>query len=104
MTTTERAGGTRMRAAVQRTYGVRLDVEERPMPEPGPRQVLVKVEAAGVSRGAWHLAIGRPYAVRAAMGLRRPRNPVLGFELTGRVVAVGDEVTRWSIGWSPPHL
>ena len=87
-----------MRAAVQRSYGVRLDVEERPVPEPGPRQVLVRVEAAGVSRGAWHLAVGTPYAVRLALGLRRPRNPVPGMELTGRVVAVGAEVTRWSVG------
>jgi NADPH:quinone reductase-like Zn-dependent oxidoreductase len=87
-----------MRAAVQRSYGVSLDVEERPLPEPGPRQVLVRVEAAGVTRGAWHLAVGRPYAVRLALGLRRPRNPVPGLELTGRVAAVGSEVTRWSVG------
>ena len=98
MITTERAGGTRMRAAVQHAYGVQLDVEERPVPEPGSRQVLVKVEAAGVSRGAWHLSVGRPYAVRLAIGLRRPRNQVPGFEVTGRVVAVGSEVTRWSVG------
>ena len=98
MITTERAGGTRMRAAVQHAYGVQLDVEERPVPEPGSRQVLVKVEAAGVSRGAWHLSVGRPYAVRLARGLRRPRNQVPGFEVTGRVVAVGSEVTRWSVG------
>jgi NADPH:quinone reductase-like Zn-dependent oxidoreductase len=98
MTSTEREGGARMRAAVQHAYGVRLEVEERPVPEPGPGQVLVRVEAAGVSRGAWHLAVGLPYAVRLVMGLRRPRNPVPGIELTGRVVAVGTEVTRWSIG------
>lgn len=86
-----------MRAAVQHEYGVALHVEDRPTPEPGPRQVLVRVEAAGASRGAWHLAVGRPYVVRLATGPRRPRNPVPGMELTGRVVAVGADVTRWSV-------
>ncbi|WP_206053829.1 NAD(P)-dependent alcohol dehydrogenase [Nocardioides iriomotensis] len=87
-----------MRAAVQHGYGTALAVEERPLPEPGPGQVLVRVEAAGVSRGAWHLAVGKPYAVRLALGLRRPRNPVPGLEVTGRVAAVGAEVTQWSVG------
>lgn len=87
-----------MRAAVQRGYGTALTVEDRPVPAPGPRQVLVRVEAAGVSRGAWHLAVGTPYAVRLAMGLRRPRQPVPGWELTGRVEALGSEVTTWQVG------
>src|SRR5690349_7007095 len=87
-----------MRTAVQRGYGTALTVEERPVPAPGPRQVLVRVEAAGASRGTWHLAVGTPYAVRLAMGLRRPRNPVPGLELSGRVAAVGSEVTRWQVG------
>lgn len=91
-----------MKAAVQTTYAgptasllAAGDVDE---PVPGPTQVLVRVEAAAVSRGVWHIAVGKPYAARLAFGLRRPRNPVPGMDLAGTVVAVGAEVTSWAVG------
>jgi NADPH:quinone reductase-like Zn-dependent oxidoreductase len=55
--------------------------------------VLVRVHAAGVDRGVWHLMAGSPYAVRLATGLRAPRHRVRGRELAGVVEAVGAEVT-----------
>jgi hypothetical protein len=65
-----------MRAVVQHTYGTAdaLRIETIATPEIADDEVLVKVHAAGLSRGTWHLMTGRPYLLRLAFGLRRPRN------------------------------
>ncbi|HEV7148979.1 MAG TPA: NAD(P)-dependent alcohol dehydrogenase [Pedococcus sp.] len=67
-------------------------------PVPGAGQVLVKVSAAGLDRGVWHVMTGKPYAARLALGLRHPRNPVLGLDVAGTVVALGSGVTRLARG------
>lgn len=90
-----------MRAIVQDVYGDTAEVmrpAEIARPTPGPGQVLVKVAAAGVDRGVWHLMAGKPYAARLAFGLRTPRNPVRGREFAGRVEAVGAGVTTLKPG------
>ena len=96
------ASGTgTMRAVVQDRYGdsavLRLD-ERSAVPSPGDDQVLVRVHSAGLDRGTWHLMTGTPYAVRLAMGLSRPRQPILGRDLAGVVEAVGSKVTRFAPG------
>jgi NADPH:quinone reductase-like Zn-dependent oxidoreductase len=90
----------RMRAVVQPAYGEAevLELRELPVPTPGEGEVLVRVRAAGVDPGVWHLMAGRPAVVRLAMGLRRPRAPVPGSDLAGTVVAVGQQVTRFRVG------
>ncbi len=91
-----------MKAIVQDLYGgpdvLRLDEVERPTP--GKRDVLVRVHAAGLDAGVWHVMRGDPYLVRLAFGLRRLRKGarVRGLDLSGVVEAVGAEVTRWSPG------
>ncbi|MYT23647.1 alcohol dehydrogenase catalytic domain-containing protein, partial [Streptomyces sp. SID7760] len=65
---------------------------------PGAGQVLLRVRAAGVDRGTWHLMAGHPYAVRAALGLRRPRNPLTGLDVAGTVAALGPGVTGFAVG------
>jgi NADPH:quinone reductase-like Zn-dependent oxidoreductase len=89
-----------MRAAVRETYGsadvVRL--ARVPRPKVGDDEVLVEVRAAGLDRGVLHLMTGLPYLGRLAFGIRRPRNPVLGIDLAGTVVAVGRKVTRFAVG------
>jgi NADPH:quinone reductase-like Zn-dependent oxidoreductase len=75
-----------------------LQLEDIPQPVPGPDEVLVRVRAAGVDRGVWHLVTGTPYAARLAFGLRRPRQPVPGFDLAGTVEALGDEVRGLAVG------
>ncbi len=54
--------------------------------------------AAGLDRGTWHLMAGEPRAVRLAIGLRAPRNPVPGIDFAGEVVAVGDGVSGFAVG------
>jgi NADPH:quinone reductase-like Zn-dependent oxidoreductase len=99
--TAARPTTTTMRAIVQEAYG---DAEVlRPAERPLPRalrddEVLVRVHAAGLDRGTWHLMTGTPYAVRLAMGLRRPRQPVPGLDLAGTVTQVGTAVSRFAPG------
>jgi len=86
---------TTMRAVVQDSYGDAdlLRRAEIPRPTPGSGEVLLQVTAAGLDRGAVHLMTGLPYPIRlAGFGLRRPKNPVRGREVAGRVVVVGDGV------------
>lgn len=89
-----------MTAIAQRRYGGPEVLEARtlPMPTPGPAEVLVKVHAAGLDRGMWHLMAGEPFVVRMMFGLGRPKQPVLGLDVAGVVAAVGDEVTRFAVG------
>ena len=91
-----------MSALVQHRYGeVAADVlklERVPVPRPGRGEVLVRVRAAGVDRGVWHLMAGLPLAVRPAFGLRRPRQPVPGLDLAGTVLAVGEGVEALAVG------
>ena len=92
--------GTTMRAIVQETYGdadmLRLEAVERP--EITANEVLVRVHAAGLDRGTWHLMTGQPYVMRLGFGLRGPRNPVPGTDVAGTVVAVGPAVSRFAVG------
>ena len=89
-----------MRAVHQHRYGgsEQLTLVEAPDPVPGPHDVLVSVRAAGVDRGTWHLMAGRPYAVRLAFGLRRPKHPVPGRDVAGVVTEVGKQVTTVAVG------
>lgn len=95
------AGTDTMRAIVQDTYGSSevLRFAEIARPRIAPDQVLVEVHAAGVDMGVWHLMAGLPYLIRlAGFGVTRPKNPVPGRDVAGRVTAVGSEVTRFAVG------
>lgn len=90
-----------MRAVVQAAYGSADTLEVRTVTRPSVRadEVLLEVHAAGVDRGTWHLMTGMPYLVRlVGTGLTRPKQPVPGLDVAGRVVAVGDRVTRFAPG------
>ena len=89
-----------MRAIVQDSYGTSdvWRVGEIAVPECADKEVLVKVEAAGMDRGTWHLMTGLPYLGRFVFGLRRPKNPVPGHDLAGTVVDVGAAATRFNVG------
>jgi NADPH:quinone reductase-like Zn-dependent oxidoreductase len=91
---------TTMTAIVRERYGAAdvLTVGDVETPAPADDEVLIRVHAAGVDRGAWHFMTGKPYLMRLAFGLRRPRNPRLGSELAGVVQAVGAGVTDWVTG------
>jgi NADPH:quinone reductase-like Zn-dependent oxidoreductase len=90
-----------MKAIVHDTYGPADVLEHREIdkPEVADDEVLVRVHAAGVDRGVWHVMTGLPYPIRlAGYGLRAPKTPVLGMDVAGIVKAVGDDVTRFRPG------
>lgn len=89
-----------MRAIVQDRYGSADALKLRDIDPPAvtEHQVRVRVHAAGVDRGVWHLMTGLPYLTRLVYGLRRPRTPVPGTDLAGAVAAVGTSVTRFAPG------
>ncbi len=92
----------RMKAIVQDRYGSTPEVlrlREIARPAVGDDDVLVRVHAAGVDQGVWHLMAGMPYVMRlAGFGLRTPKNPVRGYDVAGRVEAIGANVTLFRPG------
>ncbi len=91
-----------MQAIVQDRYGEARDVlqlEEIERPAIGDGEVLLRVHAAAVDRGVWHLMTGLPYPVRlAGYGIRAPKTRVRGREVAGRVEAIGKDVTTFQVG------
>ncbi|MBB4691155.1 NAD(P)-dependent alcohol dehydrogenase [Paractinoplanes abujensis] len=89
-----------MKAVVHNVYGDAdvLRMEDVPRPTVKPNQVLVRVHAAGVDRGAWHAMTGLPLIARLGFGLRGPRNRTPGLDLAGVVEEVGSEVTGFRRG------
>ena len=77
-----------MAAAVYRSPGV-ITVEERPVPRPGPDQLVVRVHACGICGSDIH-------QLRDGWGFKP--GAVAGHEWSGTIVAVGDDVTGWSVG------
>lgn len=89
-----------MKAIVQDVYGSAdvLELRDVGQPAPGDDEVLIRVRAAGVEQGVWHLMTGMPYLTRAFFGLKAPRNPIRGREVAGRVEAVGRNVVGFRPG------
>ena len=81
-----------MKAIVQDRYGSADVLEFKDIEEPvmGEDDVLVRVQAAGCGPDVWHLMTGMPYMARLAIGLRKPKLPVLGWDVAGTVDAVGE--------------
>lgn len=77
-----------MPAAVYRRPGV-VEVEERPVPRPGPGEVMVEVDHCGICGSDIHLLLE---------GWAHNPGKVAGHEWTGTVAAVGDGVTAWAVG------
>jgi NADPH:quinone reductase-like Zn-dependent oxidoreductase len=84
-----------MKAMVNMKYGPPdvLELTEVERPTPKDDEVLVKVHAASVNPADWHLLRGTPYIARLQLGLRKPKDRVLGCDVAGRVEAVGNNVT-----------
>ena len=90
-----------MKAIVQDRYGSSdvLQLQDVATPTPKTGEVLVRVCAAGVDPGVWHLMTGLPYLIRVmGFGFRAPKNRIRGRDLSGRVEAVGEGVTRFRPG------
>jgi NADPH:quinone reductase-like Zn-dependent oxidoreductase len=89
-----------MKAIVQDTYGSADVLEVRDIEDPvvGEDDVLIQVRAAGCGPDVWHLMTGKPYFARLAVGFRRPKVRVRGWDVAGTVEAVGAAVTAFRPG------
>jgi D-arabinose 1-dehydrogenase-like Zn-dependent alcohol dehydrogenase len=78
-----------------------FELTEREIPEPGPGQVRIQVEACGICHSDGYVKAG------AFPGLKLPRIP--GHEIAGRVDKVGPSVAEWKkgdrvgVGWHGGH-
>ena len=92
---------TTMHAVVYSEYGgpgvlkyTRVD-----RPEPAADEVLIRIVATSIGAGDWHLMRGTPFIIRLVYrGYRRPKHPILGVDIAGRVVEVGRAVTTVQSG------
>jgi NADPH:quinone reductase-like Zn-dependent oxidoreductase len=90
-----------VKAIIRDAYGSvdALRLADIDQPVAGEVDVLVHVHAAGVDQGVWHLMTGTPYAMRlAGFGIRAPKNALLGYDVAGRIDAVGAQVTEFRPG------
>jgi NADPH:quinone reductase-like Zn-dependent oxidoreductase len=89
-----------MNAVVQDAYGSADVLHLTQITRSGiaDNEVLLRVHAAALDRGTWHLMTGRPYLLRLVSGLRKPKRRVPGLDVAGTVVQAGTAVTRFSVG------
>ena len=90
-----------MRAIIQTKYGSTdvlslKEVDKPVMPDNG---ILLRVHAASVNAGDWHLMRGTPFPIRLMFGgLLKPKIKILGFDVAGQIEAIGKDVTQFKPG------
>ena len=89
-----------MKAIVINAYGSpdAIEIKEVAAPTIKDNEVLVRVHAASLNASDVFSLRGSPWLVRLSIGLTRPKDYVLGWDLAGRVEAVGSQVTRFKPG------
>ncbi len=89
-----------MKAIVINAYGSPdvLEIKEVARPAIKDDEVLVRVHAASLNAGDIFSLKGSPWLVRLSVGLTRPKNYILGWDMAGRVEEVGSQVTRFKPG------
>jgi len=89
-----------MKAIVQNAYGSPAALELREIDRPAITDdgVLVRVHAAALHAGDFFVLSGSPYLVRFVAGWPKPSNYVPGYDLAGRVEAVGKKASKFHPG------
>lgn len=90
-----------MKATIYTKYGPPevLQFKDVEKPTPKDNEILIKVYAASVNAADWHLLRAKPFLVRLmGMGLLKPKNKILGADISGRVEAVGSNVKQFQPG------
>lgn len=91
----------KMKAIVYKKYGSPevLELKEVKKPIPKHNEVLVRIHAVSVQYADWAFVRGKPFLVRLiGSGLFKPKNPILGSDISGHVESVGSNVTKFQLG------
>ena len=89
-----------MKAVVQNDYGSTdvLQIKEIETPAVKENEVLVQIHAAALNAGDIFSMRGSPWLARLMVGFPKPKDYILGWDMAGRVEAVGATVTRFKPG------
>jgi NADPH:quinone reductase-like Zn-dependent oxidoreductase len=92
--------GNIMQAIIFNEYGSSdvLQLKNIEKPTPKNHEVLVKIQSASINPLDWRLMRATPFLARLENGLFKPKNPLLGADLAGRVEAIGSAVTAFKVG------
>jgi NADPH:quinone reductase-like Zn-dependent oxidoreductase len=96
----KKMNSNKMKAIVYTKYGPPdvLELKEVEIPTPKDNEVLIKVHAASVNYSDWAFVRGKPFLVRLLQGMFKPKNNILGADISGRVETVGSDVTQFQLG------
>lgn len=89
-----------MKAIVCLKYGLPSDLIYTDVAKPIPKknELLIRIHCTTVNDYDWSLVTGKPSIYRLLFGLRRPRKPIAGMELSGVVEQVGGDVKSFNVG------
>lgn len=89
-----------MKAYVQNGYGSTdfLSVKEVEKPNPKDNEILVKVRASSLNAGDYFSLMGSPWMIKFTLGFPRPKDHILGWDVSGVVESVGRAVSRFKPG------
>jgi NADPH:quinone reductase-like Zn-dependent oxidoreductase len=89
-----------MEAIILKEYGLPnvLEIGEVAKPVPNEEEVLVKIHSASINDWDWGLVRGKPFVIRLFFGLKKPKINIPGVDISGKIEAVGDNVSSFKIG------
>jgi NADPH:quinone reductase-like Zn-dependent oxidoreductase len=89
-----------MKAVLCNSYGGPevLEISEVPRPAINANEVLVQLVCSNVNIGDVRVRKADPWAVRLFFGFTKPKRSILGGTLSGRIVQIGEKVTKWRVG------
>ena len=89
-----------MKAILLKEYGLPnlLEVGDLAKPIPNENEVLVKIHSASINDWDWGLVRGKPFVIRLFFGLKKPKINIPGVDISGKIEAVGSNVSSFKIG------
>jgi len=89
-----------MNAILLKEYGLPgiLEVGDVAKPVPNDEEVLVKIQSASINDWDWGLIRGKPFVIRLFFGLKKPKIAIPGVDVSGKIEAVGRNVSSFKIG------